>query len=399
MSRRVVLGLFALFILVGLADAVYMTVDHYAYKADPANYEGAVCGKGAACDISRNHAASEIPFPGGGPGVPISLIGGAFYLAFAALTLFRARRPDDPTPRRIALGLALLATIYSAILAGISFSSQGGLCQLCAIMYGANLALLILSAVSLGESPGLWLKRVWAGIGTRVAAITALVFVAVVGSGYAVYRVQLSGIEGPSEDAAEVLANDDVVTFDTDKRPSKGPVDAPVQIVEFSDIQCPFCRQLFDTIEAVQAARPDKVRVTFMHFPLDKQCNPMMTREFHDTACEMAAIAECAGQQDRFFEVATTLFHDGKGKTTYDELYALVAGEHEGLDMAALRACVDGPEVWEAIKSDLFHGSKAEITGTPVFFVNGHKVSGAKSREYIDALVDAVLEGRPAAQE
>lgn len=380
MNPRTIVLLFGLLALIGLADAAYLTWDHYQHLVDP-NFGGGLCGEGGGCDISRTSAASEIPLGNLGPALPISILAMAFYLAFAALTYVRVRRPDDLRPRRLLVGLAALATAYSIALLVLSLAVQGSLCEFCSILYGVNLALLIVAWLDLREPPLTWLRAVWPALATRGAATAALTFVIATSALYLAYASRVSAaspgvLDTPTQDVQ------------TDARPSVGPADAPVQIVEFADFQCPHCSALFETLEAIHDARPDEVRVTFMHFPLDKACNPRMERDFHMQACLLAYVADCAGQQDRFFEVAEQLFKLGRGASREAAL-DIAAGQ--GLDMQRLNACVDDDATHARVLSDIEQGIALGVTGTPAFFVNGHRVVGARPRATIDQMIDEVL--------
>jgi protein-disulfide isomerase len=78
-----------------------------------------------------------------------------------------------------------------------------------------------------------------------------------------------------------------------DAAPVRGPADAWVTIVEFSDFECPFCRDAEPTLEAVVAAHPADVRLVYKEYPLP----------FHDRAMPAALAADCAGQQDKFWDM------------------------------------------------------------------------------------------------
>src|SRR5690606_14570992 len=80
--------------------------------------------------------------------------------------------------------------------------------------------------------------------------------------------------------------------------PSRGPADAPVTIVEFSDFECPFCGRANPTIEQVEKAYPDQVRVVFRDFPL-----PM-----HPHARKAAEAGHCANEQGKFWELHDKMF-------------------------------------------------------------------------------------------
>jgi len=386
MSPRAYAIVIGLLCFVGLADGAYLTWDHFQAHADP-EFAGGLCGEGGGCDISRHSAASEIPLGPIGPGLPISILAVAFYLVFGLLARRSLRRPEDREPRRLLLGLALLASLYSVALFALSLIEQGRLCEFCTVLYVVNLGLLAVSWARLGEPFGAFLRGVWGAILRPSAGVAAAVFAAIVVALYVPYALALSAADttGMSED---------VVAITTGDRATKGPSDAPIHIVEFADVECPHCRTLFETINEVQAARPDQVRVTFMHFPLDQSCNPAVQREFHRNACWLAAVADCADRQGRFFEVLGELFAHHRGLSR-DAILGRVAGLGLGLDMDALRACVDDDATRARILSDIEEGMSLGVRGTPVFFVNGHMVTGARSRADLEAMLDKVAAESP----
>ncbi|TNF30960.1 MAG: hypothetical protein EP329_13025 [Deltaproteobacteria bacterium] len=380
MSKRTLAILFGVLALVGLADAVYMTWDHYQHAIDP-SYAGGLCGIKSGCDISRGESG-EILSGALTPGVPLAVLAIGFYVAFLLLTWFRLRRPQDVAPRRIQLGLAALATLYSISLAVYSLAVQGALCKLCAVMYVVNVLLLFVAWRARAEPIGAWFKGVWGAIPKLTTAAVTAVFLAAVVVIYALYAHRVGEV------LAAQVQPEVKTSLKTDGRPSKGPEDAPVQIVEFADLQCPHCSQLFSAVEEVQAARPDEVRVTFIHFPLDKACNPALKQDFHPNACWLAAVSDCAGRQGKFFEVTKLLFEKQRASSN-DELLALVKGL--GVDGAALDACMADAGTGERILADIKQGLALEINGTPVFFINGRRMSGSRPPEVLNELVDEAL--------
>lgn len=377
---------FVLLCLVGLVDSTYLAWDHLQALTDPA-FGGGLCASGGGCDISRTSAASEIPLGSLGPGLPIAILGLGFYLAFLALLVFRARRPEDPTPPRLLLALGVLSSAYAIALLVLSLVVQGELCPLCTVLYVVNLGLLVTAWVTLGEPIGSWLKRVWGAVPTAATAVAAAVFIAGVVAAYAIYALALA--DAPAHGALP----DAAVSVDVTGRPTKGSPTAPVHIVEFADIECGHCHLLFKTLEALQRDRPQDVRVTFMNFPLDKACNPAVTRDFHVNACWLATVAVCAGDQGKEYEALSLLFEDHKGKQ--EDLTQRVVDL--GLDKVALLECMASDATRKRIASDIDEGLKLGITGTPVFFVNGHKVVGARSRADLEKMVDDAMKSAPPA--
>ncbi len=383
-NAAILLGFLA---LLGLVDAAYLTWDHLAHLSDP-TFGGGLCGAGGGCDISRTSAASEIPLGRLGPGLPISLLAAGFYVAFGLLLALRARRPEGPHhAHRVMLATATLASGYSLGLGALSLIAQGSLCPLCTVLYLVNLALFALTFVSAPEPFVASVKRIWGSIISKPGVAAALAFALVVGGGYVGYRATLN------RRLATVASTGRVELIDTEGRPTVGDPAAPVEIVEIADLKCPHCRVLYETLKQVQAERPADVRVTFMHCPLDMACNRLLDRDFHKGACQLARVAECAGDQGRFAEVAGALMKHHRDATERG-VEELVKGL--GLNMPVLAKCVADPRTDARIKADIEQGIRLGITGTPVFFVNGRRLSGARSADVIHELIDQALAGAQA---
>lgn len=379
MSKRTLAILFGALALVGLADASYMAWDHYQSAIDP-NYGGGLCGVATGCDISRG-PSGEILNGVLAHGVPLAVIAMGFYIAFLLTTFFRVRRPDDRVPARIQLGLATLAVLYSLSLAIYSLIVQGTLCKLCAVMYVVNILLLGVAWRGLGEPLGTWFRKVWGAVPKLTTVAMTATFLAAIVAIYALYAVRVDSVLAARSETP-------VATLHTEGRPAKGPAEAPVHLVEFADLQCPHCEHLFNAVEEVAAARPDDLRVTFVHFPLDKACNPLLKQDFHPNACWLARLADCAGRQGKFFEATKVLFERQRDSSN-DALLGLVAGL--GLDRTAIEACVASEETAKRILADIQEGLDLDISGTPVFFINGHRMSGARSPADLNALIDQAM--------
>lgn len=157
--------------------------------------------------------------------------------------------------------------------------------------------------------------------------------------------------------------------------PSKGPDAAKVTIVEFSDFQCPFCRRVIPTIEAVIARYPDDVRLVYRHLPLRS----------HSRARPAAVASVCAQQQDRFWGYHDSLFANTKALADEDlRRYA----EGLDLDMAVFDACIADSRAADKVNKD---AEEAGIQSTPAFLVNGILISGAQPAENFFEIIDAEI--------
>jgi len=160
--------------------------------------------------------------------------------------------------------------------------------------------------------------------------------------------------------------------------PQRGPADAPVTIVEYSDYQCPYCRQAEGTLHQVFRDYGDQVRLVYMDFPLHN----------HAQAMDAAQAARCAGEQGHFWEYHDALLSAQSQLSPY--LLVNLAGQL-GLDAASFGSCVSERRYENAIRADMAAGARAGASGTPTFFVNGHPLRGAPSYAEFAATIERAL--------
>jgi protein-disulfide isomerase len=158
-----------------------------------------------------------------------------------------------------------------------------------------------------------------------------------------------------------------------------GPADAPVEIVEFSDFQCPFCQKAYPTVRAVLAKYGDQVNLSYRDFPLSN---------LHPRAQIAAHASRCAGAQGKFWEYHNGLFE--LPNQLGDEELALLAAT-VGADTEEFKACLGSNRFDAAIEQDVEAGQQAGVTGTPAFFINGILVSGAQPITVFEKTIDAEL--------
>ena len=152
-----------------------------------------------------------------------------------------------------------------------------------------------------------------------------------------------------------------------------GPEDAKITLVEFSDFECPYCRIAAATAHDILEKYEGDVRLVFKNYPLDKACNAGMVQPLHTFACKAAALARCAGAQgdELFWETHNALF--SSRKLTRDVLDRIPRDLDVSLD--ELQRCLKSRATVAAVQEDIAEGRKLGVTGTPVFFVNGKKLS------------------------
>ena len=158
----------------------------------------------------------------------------------------------------------------------------------------------------------------------------------------------------------------------------RGPADAPVTVVEFSDFQCPFCKRMQSTISELRQKYPDNVNWRFKDLPLVS---------IHSGAQYAAEASRCAGEQDKFWEYRDALFNEAR---VTDEIHPGLA-EKLGLDKTAFEACLTSRKYKEAVEADSEEAQSLGITGTPAFIVNGILISGAQPIEEFIRIINSEL--------
>ncbi len=155
--------------------------------------------------------------------------------------------------------------------------------------------------------------------------------------------------------------------------PAKGPANAAVTVVEYSDFQCPSCRELNRALRQVLPKYP-QVRFIFKDFPLT---------QIHPWAMTAAKAGRCVWQQkpEAFWKFHDDVFDQQeniKPDTVWQKMIDLAVGA--GLDEGAFRGCVSSPETQQAVQATMDEASRLNVGNTPTTFVNGRRVVGPDQR-------------------
>ena len=181
-------------------------------------------------------------------------------------------------------------------------------------------------------------------------------------------------------------------TIKTAGFPSWGLETAPVTIVEFSDFQCPYCKQAAATLPAFASAYGDKVRIVFRNYPLNSSCNagPGVPSNMHPQSCLAAKAGHCVFKNQgnaAFFAYADEVFSNQEKIS--EGIILTAAARHSKMDPLKVKACTEDPATHQAILDDASEGSALDIQGTPAIYINGRFVEAGANAKVLKPLLDS----------
>jgi protein-disulfide isomerase len=254
-----------------------------------------------------------------------------------------------------------------------------------------------------GKTPGYWELKIphvnLQNAGTNAYLVFALVifsFFLGMLTNKVMYLEQQATIAPNANNAAAgdeplptVEAPPQVVNVGVGKLPLRGDQNAKVTIVEFSDLQCPFCKTFFDDTYAKideKYIKTGKVKFTYRHYPLTS---------IHPLAQKSAEATECANEQGKFWEYHDKLFamqDTWSSKAATDAITTFVTyAEELGLDATQFQSCLESNKYKKAVDVDTAAGSQAQVDGTPAFFVNGYRMVGAQPFSEFERVIEEQL--------
>lgn len=166
---------------------------------------------------------------------------------------------------------------------------------------------------------------------------------------------------------------------------SKGPENARVTLVEYSDFQCPACGQYYPVIKRLGTEFPNDLRIIYRNFPL---------REIHKNAQLAAQAAEAAGKQGKFWDMHDMLFNtQDSWENSNDPADIFVSyAKSLSLNEEQFRNDMNSSEMKDRVNEDYDSGIKGNIQATPSFFINDEYIENPNSFEEFKAIIQAKLQ-------
>jgi protein-disulfide isomerase len=159
----------------------------------------------------------------------------------------------------------------------------------------------------------------------------------------------------------------------------RGPVDAPVTLIQYGDYQCSYCALAHTVVDAIQARAGKEICFLYRHFPMTT---------VHPHAESVAEVAEAAGAQGKFWPMHDLLFENQERLAMP---YLVAYAKSLGLDGEQFSRDAAARAYATKIREDFMSGMRSGVNGTPTFFINGVRYDGAwDARTLWAAIQDAV---------
>ena len=207
-------------------------------------------------------------------------------------------------------------------------------------------------------------------------------------------EMALSRIEAKIDNLQTINPPEQIIRISSDDDPVRGDPNAPITIIEFSDFQCPFCARFHvQTLPVLleEYIESGKVKLVYRDFPI---------QNIHPNALPAAVAAECANEQDMYWEYHDTLF-ENQGAWSRLEIESAVSlfkqyAEELELSQDQFDSCLESGKYIEEIRKDLEDGRDYGVTGTPGFFIGNEQIGfvelkGAQPFESFKQVIDSQL--------
>jgi len=219
-----------------------------------------------------------------------------------------------------------------------------------------------------------WYKTWW---GLLIIIILLIIFLSMLIFGFYVYTLvkKINSGELNVGQPPEQLLEAGPYQMENSVSPWTGSAEPKITIVEFADFNCPFCRQSYPVIRKISSKYKNDVKIIFRHYPLTKE-----------SSLSLALAGECANEQGLFWHLHDKFFQTEEPADKISRFASQL-----NLNQGQFNNCFKEKKYLNKIKLDILDAQKAQISGTPTWFINGHKVSGFIPRETFMQIVEELL--------
>jgi len=379
--------------IVGLGASVAAAYVHYRLLFDP-SYQ-------SFCDVNTTISCTQVYLSRFSTyrGVPVAVFGGLWFavaglLSVAGMTARQTVRESVPGYLFVLSTIALAIILY---LAYASFFILKAYCLLCLITYAAVIGLFVTSGAAtsfpMTTLPRRAARDLRVLLGSPLAVTIAVLFCAGAATTLAFFPREgaVASQAAPPPASASQSSEFERVMATTPRVPIVIPTDgAKVLIVDFSDFQCPFCKQAFyaykPILQKYEAQQPGSVKFVLKDYPLDSECNVNVTGGGpHPSACEAAVAVRLAQPHNRMDAMEEWLFNNQPSLTPpVVRQAAHDVGQVNDFDAKYAFTL-------ELVKGDIALGHQLGVKSTPTLFINGVKFEGVLAPQYFDQAISYEL--------
>lgn len=368
----------------GLAVSGYLfarTLQLYAGNAT----SGSICSAllGIDCDATLLSASSWFQ------GVPVAGWGVVYFSHLGVLVILGALL-GSPFARATNITfflVGLAGSTISVLLLIQLFTGATSLCLLCVVTHLLNFGLLAVAFLAAPGPPaefacslrngiafairgqaGAGSDARWSALALATAALATLAAYLWVDA--QTQRIVIAA-DAPVDGfklyrSYSLFPKHDIVVRDDD--PRKGLPTAPVEVVVFSDFQCPGCAAIARTLDGLYERFPDSLTVVFKNYPLSTECHPELGKDVHPDACAFARAAEAARMQGKFWEFHDLIFQSDERRGR-EEILGIA--QRLDLDLAQFQTDLSSDLLATRLENDLLQGIALQVPGTPGIFIDG----------------------------
>ena len=375
--------------IVGLGASVAAAYVHYRLLFEP-SYQ-------SFCDVNTTISCTQVYLSRYSTyrGVPVAVFGGLWFavaglLSVAGMTARQTVRESVPGYLFVLSTIALAIILY---LAYASFFILKAYCLLCLITYAAVIGLFVTSGAAtsfpMTTLPRRAARDLRVLLGSPLAVTIAVLFCAGAATTLAFFPREgaVASQAVPPQASASQSSEFERVMATTPRVPIVIPTDgAKVLIVDFSDFQCPFCKQAFyaykPILQKYEAQQPGSVKFVLKDYPLDSECNVNVTGGGpHPSACEAAVAVRLAQPHNRMDAMEEWLFNN-QPSLTPPVVRQAAHDVGQVNDFEAKYAFT-----LELVKGDIALGHQLGVKSTPTLFINGVKFEGVLAPQYFDQAI------------
>ncbi|GAB6907646.1 conserved membrane hypothetical protein [Desulfosarcina cetonica] len=353
--------------LIGLLDAIYLSISHYRVYTDTAYQSFCAISKAVNCDtVSQSPYSTLI-------GVPVPVWGVLGYACFIIIGFFAGQKQAEHKRLWASLQIiAVLFCLYSIVLALISTYWIHSYCIMCVVSYGVNLGLLFsVWIIRRRFDSTSWMIAIIADwhylTRNRMRFALAVVMPIVVAAMVILWFPEYWELV-PAHETNQVEKG-----IDEAGHPYFGSTEAEVTITEFADYQCFQCRKMHYFLRRLIEQYPDRARLIHRHFPMDYTVNPGLKTNLHVGSGKMALLAIYASAKDKFWLMNDLLFGMAASKKNFN---LQQVAEKTGIDQRELVWALENKQVYQRLAMDLKKGGELGLEGTPGFLIEGNVYQG-----------------------